>query len=325
LVNHEATREVGVHLGGVLARARAHPRRLTYEDAEADAKTLAAALVAAFGQHEIKGFSYTAIPRGGFFVLGMLSYVLDLPGKALKPRSSGEPLVVVDDCSLSGARIRNFLDADDTPQMVFAHLYSHPELRSAIRTQEPRVLACLSAGDLYDLAPETYPDEDAYRAWQARWRERFQGQRYWIGLPELVIFPWSEPDFPIWNPVMNRVEDTWRLAPPDRCLKNWGRLGLSPRADSKRTLRSPDDVAYSLEDDNLTLCRLKTEQVYGLHGAATEMWRALAAYGDPAIVVQHLYSRYDVDEATLSHDVDNFIRSMLESGLLELCNESYRA
>src|SRR5687768_10417176 len=128
MVDQQAAREDGAHLAGVLARARARPRRLTYEQAEAEAKSLAAALVAAFGRDEIKSFSYTAIPRGGLFVLGMLSYVLDLDRRVLQPRSSGEPLVVVDDCSLSGARFRNFLQADEHPQVVFAHLYSHHDL-----------------------------------------------------------------------------------------------------------------------------------------------------------------------------------------------------
>lgn len=315
--------DIGTLVRGALSRADGYPRCLTYEQAEADVKRLAAELVAAFGHGEIKHFRYTAIPRGGLIVLGMLTYVLDLRTEGRSPRSSARPLVVVDDCSISGLRFSQFLQADNSPQVIFAHLYSHPDLRTAIKAQEPRVLACLAAGDLYDLAPKTYPDEQAYRAWQARWRERFQkAPRYWLGLPELVIFPWNEPDLSVWNPILNKAEDNWRLAPPDRCLKNWGRLGLPPRAETHRTLRSPDDVAYSFGDDYVALCNLKTQKVYSLNGIATEMWRALAGYGDPTIVVEHLQSQYDIDEATLRHDVDSFVKSMLAQGLMEVSDTS---
>jgi hypothetical protein len=168
---------------------------------------------------------------------------------------------VVDDCSLSGARFAEYLDEERGWPIIFTPLYSPPDLRKAIVSSEPDVISCLSARDLRDLAPERYPIKEDYNAWQQRWLARRKAKSYWIGLPELVIFPWNEPDRPVWNPKKNRVEDNWRLASPDRNLKNWGKLGLPPRSGTKAAVRIPDHVAYTIEQDDVTLCNLDDETV----------------------------------------------------------------
>ncbi|MGB9880883.1 MAG: hypothetical protein ACPLRM_08985, partial [Anaerolineae bacterium] len=85
-------------------------RRITYRQAEAATKQLAAQLVGAFGAAELSRFAYAAIPRGGLIVLGMLSYVLDLKPDALMSLATDVPLVVVDDAAYSGARFAQFLN-----------------------------------------------------------------------------------------------------------------------------------------------------------------------------------------------------------------------
>jgi hypothetical protein len=294
---------------------------VTYRQAVADAKQLAATLIAAAGSREVAHFRYAAIPRGGLIVLGMLSYALDLGWDALLSQHSDAPLVVVDDCALSGARFGRFLRSVDSERIVFAHLYSHPDLRAALVSQEPRVVASLAAHDLRDLARERYPDADDYVAWRDRWHKRLSGPRYWIGQPELVIFPWTEPDHPVWNPVIEQVDDNWRLAAPDRCLKNWSRLGLPPSMEVRSTFRSPDDVAFNVSEGSLFLCDLRTEQVYGLEGVGADVWRALAAYGDLDATVAYLLDRYDVDEARLRSDLSVFLEMLLAKGLLERVDE----
>ena len=137
-------------------------------------------------------------------------------------------------------------------------------------------MACLAAHDLNDLARERFPNEEEYSAWLERWRQRLPGPRYWIGMPEIVLFPWSEPDRPAWNPLTEEVENKWRLAAPDRCLKNWAYLGMPPRTATP-ALRSPDAVAFRIDEDKVTLCDLRRDKVYGLEGVGADMWRALAA------------------------------------------------
>ena len=294
---------------------------MTYPQAEAATRRLAAQLLAEFECNELSRFRYAAIPRGGFIVLGMLAYVLDLDRKALVEQPRGAPFVVVDDCSLSGNRLAHFLRLVDGEEVIFAHLYSHPDLRAAILRQEPRVVACLAAHDLCDLAREIYPTDEQYRVWRDRWRERVPGPRYWIGLPELVIFPWNEPDRPVWNPLTDEVEDSWRVTAPDRCLKNWARLGVPPSAEAQPTLRSPDEVAFNLLDGKIILCDLRTEQVYGLEDVAADMWRVLAAYGDLDVAGDYLLSQYDVDEVRLRGDLNAFANELLAKGLLEPVDE----
>jgi len=158
------------------------------------------------GESGISHCSFRSIPRGGYFVLGMLSYLLDLERKALWSPSPDGLLVIVDDCALSGARFYYALHSVPNERVIFAHLYSPPELRAAILAQEPRVVACVAAHDLRDSARERYPDEAEYKAWQQRWRERLPEPRYWVGLPEPVVFPWSEPERSVWNAETGEVK-----------------------------------------------------------------------------------------------------------------------
>lgn len=308
--------------GGILARIHSRPIFLTYQQVEQDVYTLAARLVDEFGQPAVRTFQYTAVPRGGLFILGILSYVLNLPVRQLGAgQDSGAPLVVVDDCSLSGARFAEFLHEEKRRPIIFAPLYSHPDLRAAILKDAPDVIGCLSARDLKDLAPEVYPTAKAYNAWQKRWQARSKSKLFWIGLPELVIFPWNEPDRPVWNPNTSRVEDTWRLASPDRCLKNWGKLDMPPRLGTKATVRVPDQVAFAIQPDDVTLCNLEDGAVYGLGGSSAAIWRGLAAYGDIAATRDYLMELYVVDAERVTADIQSLVEALLAKGLLEPVND----
>jgi hypothetical protein len=298
------------------------PRYVTYQQAEEGVKQLAAMLHTAFGSDTPSSFTYAAIPRGGSFILAMLSYVLDLPRSLfISPPRPSTPLIVVDDVCLGGRRFRTFLESTAHEQVIFAHLYSHPDVRAAITAQEPRVTACLAAHDLHDLAPDFYPTEEARDAWQGRWRTRMRAhapdQPYWFGLPEGVAFPWSEPDHPYWNAETHTIEDDWRFTAPDRCLKNWTRLGLPPCLETRRTLRSPDAVAFRIRDDHVALYDRRSDDVYGLDGVAADMWRAVVAYGDVDKAMAFLLDRYQVQESDLRADLHRFIEDLSAGGLLE--------
>jgi hypothetical protein len=182
-------------------------------------------------------------------------------------------------------------------------------------------VACLAAHDLRDLGGERYPSEEEYRAFRERWRKRLPGPRYWTGLAEPVIFPWNEPDHTVWNPVTERVEEDWRQAAPDRCLKNWAGLGLPPRLDARPTLRTRDGVAFRIEDDEVLLYDQTTKHLYGLQDVGADMWRALAAYGDLDAAAEHLLGQYEVDEARLRQDLTDFSAQLLARGLFERVDE----
>jgi hypothetical protein len=123
-------------------------------------------------------------------------------------------VIVVDDCALSGARFHHFLRTVRANRIVFAPLYSPPELRAAILQREPRVVCCLSARNLAGHRLTAQPRETD--TW------------YWSGHVEPLCFPWNEPDRTFWNPAAKRWELAWRIVPPELCPKNRPATGTVP-------------------------------------------------------------------------------------------------
>lgn len=172
-----------------------------------DCARLAEALHARLGPGALPEARLLAIPRGGRHVLKGLERLLGGGGR-------GRTLIVVDDCALSGARFHQFLRTVPGDRIVFAPLYSHPELRAAIVRREPRVACCLSARDLAGQRLAAQPG--AADSW------------YWSGHVEPLCFPWNEPDRTFWNPAAGRWELAWRIVPPELCPKNRPPAGAAP-------------------------------------------------------------------------------------------------
>ena len=263
---------------------------------------------------EISEARFVAIPRGGFLVLGMLSYILGLE-KSQMGTFEGERsdlIVVVDDCALSGARFASTLEHVHSPRIVFAHLLSHPELRRAILEQEQRVEACLAASDLAERS-DFNPDPGLWE----KWRQRLPGKRYWLGAVEHVSFPWSEPSLVLWNERTQRIEDQWHSASPRHCLKSRAALGVPFPDTPVGPLDVPQHLRWKIQNDEVVAWHVHDDMVFGLRGMAGAMWRALAAYGDTDAAAEYLLRFYDVDEATLRSDLDSFRDELLAKGLLQ--------
>ncbi len=314
-------------LQGQLRHTLRRLRYVCYAQAERDAEQLAQRLTRRFGREAVRRFRFAAIPRGGHLALGMLAYALGLDHAQLTPPHPPEtPLVVVDDCAISGARFGHFLSDLGERPVVFAPLYAHPDLRAAVE-EEPQVLACLSARDLRDHAPERLGDD--YPDWKARWRERAPGG-YWTGQPDHVVFPWNEPDIGVWNPVAEQVEHGWRVAPPAYCLKNrltnTNRAGpeapprvqvhvqVQPRASG--LLRPADAVLFGMLEGDVLVADAEAGACFRLAGVAGAMWQALLAHPTRNEALAALLQTYDVDEATLRADLFAFADDLLTRGLL---------
>ena len=273
---------------------------------------------------------FRPIPRGGWIVLGLLAYHLELPRERLHPAAlegSNGPLVLVDDCALSGLRLRQALAAvpQDRPVIV-AHLFSCPELRRAVLAAEPRVVACIAAHDLADQSRALFPDPAEHAAWRRRWSERLDvDRRYWLGLPELVAFPWNEPDRPFWNPATGRVEDGWRFVPPHLCAKNRARLAAGLPEVARRRIGeddgsarwwSSDAVAWGEFDDEVWLVNTRAETVFSLRGTASLAWRTVVAGGGEATAAAALAALYDVSQDAARRDVAGLCDELAAAGLL---------
>jgi hypothetical protein len=292
-------------------------RYVGYEQAQHDAERLATVLVDRFGHSELHRFRFAPIPRGGLIVLGMLAYLLELDQQQLEPPHPPDlPLVVVDDCSLTGSRFRRYLQACSSLQVVFAHLYSHPGLRVALQAAEPRVVACLAAGDLVDHAPRL--QRDGYSAWQRRWRERL-GDHYWIGQPDHLIFPWGEPDTGVWNPDVGRIEAGWHLAAPDRCLEvreSRPRIDVQVQETGPGPLRPGPQVLCAGLEDRIVVGDLATGQSFSLAGVSAAMWRALLQHGALEEALAELTQAYDIPPSVLREDLQAFVGELQSRGVL---------
>ena len=314
-----------LRLGALLFRLGEGLREVSWEQAERDAARLAGEL--ARRVPELDAAELRAIPRGGLFVLGMLAYLLDLPADRLAPAAGadpGRPLVLVDDCALSGLRVREALAAARGRRVVVAHLYSPAPVRRAL-AGEPGVVACVAARDLEDRTPEVLPDAEERRAAEGRWRARL-GDRPWYGLAQPVAFPWNEPDRPFWNELTGRAEDGWRLVPPHRNLKARGRLGdpagiagpsaTAPGAAGPRW-RLAEGVAWGDFDGVVWLCRTADRRVFSLTGVAADLWRWTASGGGEAAVAARAAAVYAVEEAASRRDLDGLLAELSGEGLME--------
>ncbi len=298
-----------------------HLHHVGYREAELAAERLADALVSRFGRAALSEFRFTAIPRGGLIVLGMVAYALELSAEQLD--AAGDPAavqVVVDDCAISGDRFRRYLASSAVARRtVFAPLFSTPALRAAICAAEPeRVWACVSAHDLVDRAPER--QGAAYAAWRERWQARPTGGAYWIGQPEPITFAWNEPDLGYWNPVTQRREKGWSLLSPEHCLKHRRHDGPTPcvqvAAGWDGGLRPADEVLAITFEDRVYVGACGWTAPLVLEDVAADLWRALQGTGDHGAAAASVADAYDAPVAAVREDLDRFVRQLLDRGVL---------
>jgi hypothetical protein len=306
-------------------RAVGRLRYIGYRQAEEAVAELGDRLRSRLGSREARSLPYVAIPRGGLIVLGMLASMLDLPRELVGAEAdTGGPVVIIDDCAQSGARFGAFLAGRPELQVVFAHLVSHPDLRTAVEDREPRVVACVAARDLRDEGPESLADD--YANAHELWSLRLGRQRYWIGDCERICFPWNEPERVIWNPGTQDLETAWRLVPPPYCFKNCFKAGGSGAAGpwdiqvqpgGRGRLRPAPNVLFGRSDGATVVVRIDSGEIFRLPGSADAFWSALVATGDTEAAGRRLESRYRVAAAALRSDLSAFCETLLGQGLLE--------
>jgi hypothetical protein len=293
--------------------ARRGSRYVSYQDAEAHVSVLGEKLTAAIGSEALSDAAFVAIPRGGHVVLGMLSYELGV-GREQVESTDADLWVVVDDCSLSGARFLEWLTEHPGPEVAFAHLMSHPELRRRLEAT-PRVRTSVAAQDLTDHAFARLGDE--YSKWLAKSMERSSG--VWVGQTDHLAFAWNEPDTSIWNPVTEQEERGWHLVGPSRCLKNRhsaqeGTIQVLPPAHGD--LRPGMDVMWAVLGDEVIVADVASDRVVGITGAGSAMWIAVTRATTEHEALNGLSKKLNVDATRLRSDWNNFISPLIELGLL---------
>lgn len=304
-----------------LQTALPHFRYVSWRQAEADVEELASRLVARFGRDELRAMRFVGIPRGGLIVLGMLSYALGLGSACLDSvESDDRPVVVVDDCALSGLRFREFLRSRATgaSTVVFAHLYSHPDLRREVERREAQVAAAVAARDLRDVAPEIYGEE--LSAWRSRWRDRDAENVYMIGRFEHLSFPWSEPDMTFWDETEQRARLGWRLVPPEACLKNratvpQGATRLQIQGQEHGSVQLAAGTLYGEIGDQVLVAQLESGEVIALEGVSADLWRGFLRSPDPDATLDAVQAQYEVSREELHSDATSFLEALARRGI----------
>lgn len=299
-------------------------RFIDYAAVETACARLAEHLSDRIGAEALGSMRFTAVPRGGLIVLGLLGYTLGLSHSQLGAHdheAPGDgPLVVVDDRIISGVRMRQFLARRPERHLVVACLHAHPAARVALRERDARIREVVSAHDFHDYARRDLGA--TYDAWRERWRQRSHRDSVWVGRPEHVCYPWSEPDVGVWNPVTAREEPGWSVMPPELCLARRrapARTPLQPQvqAPTEGRVRPSQDVVYGIWNDDVVIVDLASSTCYGLTGTAAIAWRALVAAGDEVAAAEAISAAYDVEPWTALADVRALVAEVRAAGLLE--------
>ncbi len=312
-------------LSAQLSRVHRSAKYVDYRQAERDCEILAGKLKARYSESELGGFTVYPVPRGGCIVQGMLSYALDV--RIPRVRESGSEsstILVVDDCAISGLRLGEVLARFPGHKIIFATLYSHPDLRDAICRRESQVIDFVSANDLTDLAPELYGD--GCKEWKTNWAERYGSTAYWIGQPEYLCFAWNEPESACWNPFSREIEPGWFLVPPERCLKHrsrsWLNAGTAPSdlqiiPEFPGPIRPLENVLYAQMDDNsIAITSAPNEDCFLLEGTAADMWTALLTNGSKKAASAALANLYDISPEQLEGDLGRFVDQLKSQALI---------
>lgn len=272
---------------------------------------LADRLVDRFGQ-DISSAYLLGVPRGGLVIAGLLACALGIPAARVQSLASGADedrlVIVVDDCSLSGTRIRRWLRDHPGRRIVVALLHASAGLRSAVEADR-RVIACVVIDELHDHAP-TREGAD-YARWVQRWRQRSRDD-FWIGHPDRVVYPWNEPDVAIWNSETERAEPGWRVVPPQWCLKN--RSATPPPSataqlcvSSQGPLRASAGVVWAWARQTVLIAHGESGKVTRADGVGASCWEALMTTGDAIAAAEKIAREYDQPLSRVQADVDAFI------------------
>lgn len=294
-------------------------RRVDWPEVEAAAESVAEELLQRVGRERLEAAAVRGVPRGGLVAAGLVAYALDLPAGALdREPGDGRLTLLVDDCALSGARFRERLAAHGGGQVVFAPLFSPPALREAIEAAEPDVAACVSGRDLEDHAPRRLgPD---YEAWAGAWRRRSGDRVYWVGQPDHVVFPWSEPEESVWDGSRGEEVPAFSVAPPELCLARRGADASGPEIQvqprSPGPLRPAPHLLWGALDGYVVIRDPAADRALTLDGTAAAMWRALVREGDVEGAARRLADVYDAPGDRIRGDLDDLARRLVDRGAL---------
>jgi hypothetical protein len=301
-------------LAGLLAEAGSRLRILGWPDVEAASMRLAERLEARIGRDELGASVIVGAPRGGLIVAGLLAYAAGIPRTSFGDVRADQTHLLVDDCALSGVRLRERLQAVRASRIVVALLCAHPDLCAAVEAAEPRVVACVFGLPLHDHTAAILGSEED--RWRREWTVRQPG-RYHAALLDLVSFPWSEPEVRLWNPVTERVEANWWLTPPASCLAHraaGAAMHVQVVDDGPGISRLAGSTVPVVREDAITLVDTTHGRGVTLRGSSAELWAAWMEHGSAA--ADEIARRYGEPASRVARDLSGLVDGLSERGLL---------
>jgi hypothetical protein len=300
---------LGWQTAGLLRRLRP----VSYDDVAEACLDLAGQLQTVVASLGGNAYRMEPIPRGGHIVTGLLAYALGGVSDGGREPKADPVTILVDDCALSGTRLRQQIAAHPGRTLVVALLHAHPDLMRHVREAEGSVRATLAARDLVDHAPER-PD---YVDWHARWSVRTPDD-YWTGDPDHVCYPWNEPDALIWNYVTKTAETAWRVVPPSWCLKNRvdGHVEDIQRCEpAAGDLQPTAQVIWANTGDGVLAVADGSDEVVLLRGDVAAAWEAIVRTGTRVAALQALAG--DDTVPGRAQRLDLIVNSLVARSLLE--------
>ena len=82
-------------------------------------------------------------------------------------------------------------------------------------------------------------------------------------------------------------------------------------------LQIAKDVLFQAVADEAVLLNINDNRYYGLDDVATRMWLVMMESGDAEAAIQQILAEYEVDEATLRHDLAALVVEMEQRGLIQ--------
>lgn len=99
-------------------------------------------------------------------------------------------------------------------------------------------------------------------------------------------------------------------------------VGARLEGDLAGAVRVADGVYIEkLPDGDSVLLSVGSDRYFGLDEVGTRMWEALTSTATVDAAVQLVLSDYDIDEDQVRNDVDEFLASLVDRGLVRIVAE----
>lgn len=311
-----ANRERLKSLVQLLSEAGDRLRFLGWADVERACQRLATRLRERLSEPFLAEARVIGIPRGGLIAAGLLAYELGLSRQHVGTSGPDDTVILVDDCILSGVRIKQALETLDAASVVVASLFAPAAIHDAIEATDERLLLSISGEDLRDHGPTLLGD--GYEAWRHEWGPRVQ-QRLHTSLLDLVIFPWNEPEVRLWNRETNQVEPHWWLAPQEACIAHRGAqpaMEITIVDDLPGCDRIADHVVPVETAGGTALVDIVGGGGVMLAGTAAALWAAWLDAADVEDAALRVAQQYNTPASVVRDDLEEMLADLGERGLV---------